>query len=91
MSEYFRSLPPDQREAESVKYIVGLKVIPVSSGKFALFDSHYNFVEVVETLDPEFFRAKRKEQADKYIADNLRRSTPKPKKSGADLLKELGL
>jgi len=86
MSHHFHTLSSEQQEAECVKYIIGVRVIPLSTGNFALYDPHHRLISIVPTLDPLYFQLICSAQAEKYKA------SARPTKLSADqLLKELNL
>ena len=78
-------MTPDQIEAENLKYLQGIRVLRLTSGRWAYF-TNYTLTEITEELDPNLVQHLMTEQMKSHAAK------PAPRKlTGADLLKELGL
>ena len=83
----------DEQEAQSTRYVDALRVIPLSSGRWAAYAlGGYNQPTIMETLDPERLRALREEQRQREaeLRARIRPKTtspfpPKAKPSGGTI------
>jgi len=77
-------LTPDEIEAENLKYLQAIRVLRLTSGRWAYF-TNYTLARTSDELRPEIIEELMIEQAKFHVPKPSRRLT------GADLLKELGL
>ncbi len=78
----------DEQEALSSAYAFGVRILPLTSGRFAILDNTA-LAAITETIDPAQIISIHKEQVDRYNRELHR--PPRQKLTGAQLLKELGL
>ena len=80
-------MTPDEQEAQSIKYVIGVLVVPLTSGRFAIFD-HFTLHSIVDELSPTQIRLIASLQRNPYERS---KTVSKQKLSTTELLKELGL
>lgn len=83
-------MTPDELEAESSKHALGIRVLRLSSGAWAYFQD-FRLLAITPTLEETRLQLYLSIQADEYEAECFRARQPKPKLTGDQLLKELGL
>jgi len=81
---------PDELEAESCKHALGIRVLKLSSGSWAYFQD-FRLLAITKNLETTRLECYLSIQADEYEAARYRTRQPKPKITGDQLLKELGL
>jgi hypothetical protein len=72
----------DEQEAQSTRYVDALRVIPLSSGRWAAYGlGGYNQPTIMDTLDPERLKSLREEQRarDAELKARIKPRAPAPK------------